>query len=363
VIPSADFLEQHYEKHEVPILESLRKRLERITDEAERSKFGRGALRMLWPSERQYIEKTHFIRSKKGGEVTLLKLNYAQEKLYEVMQKQAAEGLPLRIIILKARQLGFSTFIQSWQYEQCDRQKNHCALTISYDEPSSILLFGKGSFVHDHMWFPREPKKNSANTLEFKDNGGIAMVRTAGNLSAGRGDTYHHLHASEVPMWVDAGETLNSAMQAVPDRPGTSAIYESTAKGAVGVFYDEWGKATRGENDFVPLFVPWFWDPDYSLAFPSPDQADAFGRTLDLTERRLQDAHKLSLEQLRWRRWTIRNKCQGSEAKFRQEYPSTATEAFLTTGSPVFSAEAIAQLEQNAAPPLWVGNVTLELVQ
>jgi len=364
MIPASDFLERHYDAREVAALEALRKKLDSIKDEKEQAKFGRGALRWLWPQERLYIEKTHFIRSKVGGAAVQLRFNYAQQRLYEVMEAKQSEGLPLRIMILKGRQLGFSTFIQSWQYEQCDREQNRSSLTISYDEPSSTELFQKGAFLHRHMWFPWKTERDSSNILEFdKAHGSISTVRTAGNLSAGRGDTYQHLHCSETPMWVDAGETLNSAMQAVPDQARTSVFNESTAKGAVGEFYDEWGKASRGESDFVPFFAPWFWDPNYALPFPSTDLANAFGRSLDPTERRIQEAHDLSLEQLRWRRWTIRNKCQGSEAKFRQEYPCTAKEAFLTTGSPVFSAEAIAALEQNAAFPQWTGNITLELVE
>lgn len=256
-----------------------------------------------------------------------------------------------------------STFIQSWQYEQCDRAGGRISLTISYDDDSSTELFGKAKFVHQKMWFPRQTVRESGRALEFRDNSSAFHVRTSGNRSAGRGDTYHHLHCSELPMWIDASETLNSAQNAVPTAPDTSIFHESTAKGAVGEFYDIWQASQRGENEFVPFFAPWFWDPDYTLVFGDDELKKRFADDLSPTEIRLQRTHKLTLEQLHWRRFQIRNNSNGSEAKFRQEYPSTPDEAFLTTGSPVFNADAISALAENVTNPLWIGNVTLEVLQ
>jgi len=363
VIPETEFLEQFYDRQEVAALEELRPILAREKDRKKRNTMGRAALRRMWPDERTYIERTHFIKTKQPGVIAQLRFNYVQQRFYDhVIVKARNENLPIRALLLKARQMGVSTMLQSWHYEQCDREPNRQALTISYDQDSSTELFMKGDFLHRNMWFAQETVRNSDQTLELK-NGSLSTVRTAGNLSAGRGDTYHHFHASEVPMWADASETLNSALQAIPERAGTSVVMESTAKGAVGEFYDAWRKAEAGGSYYVPFFAPWFWDPEYTTPFASPDHENAFGRTLDLTERRLLETHGLAIEQLHWRRRTIAGKCQGSEAKFRQEYPSTAKEAFLTTGSPVFSAEAIARLEENCTRPLWVGNIHLEIVE
>lgn len=254
-----------------------------------------------------------------------------------------------------------STLIQSWQYEQCDREPARNSLTISYDDPSTQEMLRKAKFVHQRMWFPHPTKRDAEGVIEFSDNQSQFIARTAGNFSAGRGDTFHHIHCSEIPMWPDPGETLTSALQCVPTAQNTSVFYESTAKGAMGEFYDAWRAAEAGESDFVPFFAPWFWDPDYALEFPSEDHANLFGRSLTVTERRLRDDHSLTLEQLHWRRYKIRNELQGSEAKFRQEFPSTPTEAFLTSGSPVFNADAIAELEKNATPPQWRGNIILEI--
>lgn len=362
MIPTSPFLEQHWPHDEVVALEALREAMEGMP-KLQQFAIGREALRALWPEELLYISKTHFIRTKKGGRPVLLEPNYAQQRFHkDVIVECRAQKMPIRGIVLKARQLGFSTFIQAWNYEQCDREPFRSAITLSYDDDSTCELFLKAQLIRDKQFFPRDTSRKSTQVLEFtKEHGSMFYAITAGRTAAGRSYTYHHMHCSEIPMWQDPDEVLGSAIQAVPSEPDTSIFYESTARGAIGNFYDEWGRSERGENEFVPFFAPWFWDPEYSLKFQHDDAARAFGRTLGPTEIRLQREHRLTLEQLHWRRYKIRNDLQGSEAKFRQEYPSAPREAFLTTGTPVFDADAIAQLEQNEAQPAWVGDIHLEL--
>lgn len=251
-----------------------------------------------------------------------------------------------------------STFAQSWQFEQCERAPNRAALTVSYDDESTKKMFGKVKVIRRNQWFRFGHRKDRDEALEL-DNGSTFHTKTAGNLSAGRGDTVHYLHCSELSSWENAGEILTGLLQAVPLAPETSIIYESTAKGAVGEFYDAWQRAAAGQSEFIPFFAPWFWDPDYALPFPTREQENDFAKSLNLLERRLLDKHKLTHQQLHWRRFKIRNDLQGSEAKFRQEFPSTPEEAFLTTGMPVFNPEAIMELEQNAVAPLWQGDISL----
>lgn len=361
MIPDSPFLERYYPHREVVALEALREALSG-RPEKERDQIGREALRALWPDELTYISKTHFIRTKEAGRIVLLDPNYAQRRFHQdVITECRSQGMPIRGIILKARQLGFSTFIQSWNYEQCDREPFHSAVTLSYDVESTKELFGKAQFIRNRQYFPRDTSRKSTETLEFAEHGSMFYAITAGRKAVGRSYTYHHMHCSEIPMWDDAEESLGAAVQAVPSEPDTSIFYESTARGARGTFYDDWIKAERGENDFIPFFAPWFWDPKYSLEFPDPDSANAFGRSLNPTERRLQSEWNVTLEQLHWRRFKIRNDLQGSEAKFRQEYPSFPKEAFLTTGTPVFDADRIAELETNEARPIWIGDISLEL--
>ena len=358
---TGDDQEPGYTPEEIETLDKLRPVINSLAPE-HRGQEGRALLRAMWPDPLQYIRKTHLIKTKKVGEVVLFKPNYAQIKLYEEgILKSERDCKPVRIVILKARQLGFSTFIASLYHEWCDRAAARSALTISYSKDSTSELFTKTLFVRRNQWFPRTKIRESRRTVMELDNDSTFFVKTAGTDSVGRGDTYHYLHCSEVPMWPDAEEAFTSVMQSIPDQQGTCVILESTARGATGPFYDEWCKAERGESDFIPFFAPWFWDPAYTRPFPSEAYKQKFEQSLNLEERRMLKRHNLKSEQLHWRRWCIANKCQGSTKKFQQEYPSTPQEAFLTTGSPVFDAMAIAELEHNSRPPLWRGEIGLQV--
>jgi len=110
-------------------------------------------------------------------------------------------------------------------------------------------------------------------------------------------------------------------------------VMESTANG-FNWFKQFWDAASRGENDFVPVFFAWFENPDYRMAaIPGFEATDE--------ELGLKARFGLDDGQLAWRRWAIANNCAGDAGLFRQEYPATADEAFLHSGSPVFDNEAV----------------------
>src|SRR5690606_37607220 len=154
--------------------------------------------------------------------------------------------------------------------------------------------------------------------------------------------------ASEVAFFPDAKTTMLGLLQAVPDQPNTLVVLESTANGVGDWFHEMWQKAEKGENEFTPIFLPWFIQPEYTRPFRTEAEreqfiqeveathVDANGETVYTYEKQLMEKHDLTYEQLNWRRWTIANKCQGDEILFMQEYPSTPEEAFISSGRPVF---------------------------
>jgi len=160
-------------------------------------------------------------------------------------------------------------------------------------------------------------------------------------------------------MWDNPGEALTSLTSCVPLEPATALLYESTAQGAQGEFYQDWRDAEAGRSDFIPFFAPWFWDPNYKIEFPDRDRETRFGAALTPKDRKYMGRHHLSLEQMRWRDAKIKE-FHGSTRRFQQEFPAEAMEAFLTTGSPVFDPELVTELQNNAAEPYWLGDVVLQ---
>jgi hypothetical protein len=362
MIPEPAMLEAlGYEDLEIDVLRDVRRVAETL-DDKERWAFIREAQESLWPDELTRFQKTSVILTKEDGP-KLLRLNFAQRRFWEdVIVRSRKERRPIRAIVLKARQLGFSTLIQALHYFWCDQHPNRFAMTISYDEPSSKELFQKAHYVDAMHWAAREKGRASANAIAFKPpHNSTFYVGTAGSANTGRGYMIQHLHCSELPMWPNPEEVITAVHQAVPSAPFTSIIWESTAKGAYGLFYDKWSAAVDSDSGFIPFFAPWHWDKQYTHEFASDDHRRLFLRQLSKEDRQYMDAHKLTPEQMKWRAWKIDEGFSGDARQFKQEFPASAGEAFLTSGSPVFNPERVMQLDANATIPLWRGEVVLKL--
>jgi hypothetical protein len=109
-------------------------------------------------------------------------------------------------------------------------------------------------------------------------------------------------------------------------------------------FHDVWEMAESGESEFVPLFFPWFHHPAYKMhtTLCVKSELDAEERELLRLMSRDDSFHTaLSDDEcyaaIAFRRWSIINDCNGDVTVFHEEYPSTAEEAFVTSGKPIFS--------------------------
>lgn len=298
-----------------------------------------------------YIESCLKIKTK-SGTVVPFRLNDAQRKLYAVAKKQQDAGKPVRLIILKARQLGFSTLTEGLIFHACATRKNVNALIVAHREDATANLFRMSKLFYDELPAPVKPMMRSSNAQElvFENPSKLRSEReakpglrsrircaTAGGRGIGRSDTLQCVHLSEYAFWPDGADgkaaTLAGILQAVPSLPGTMVVIESTANGFED-FKERWDAAVAGENDFEPVFFAWFENPDYSMPVVP-------GTEWTPEERDLKNAYQLTDEQLQWRRWCIANNCGGSLDMFRQEYPASPGEAFLHSGTGVFDNEQI----------------------
>lgn len=288
---------------------------------------------------KKYIESYIKIRDKKGN-VIPLKLNEPQLKYYNVVKKLYEEKMPIRIIILKARQMGFSTETESIIFKNVVTNHNYNAGIVAHKEDSTTNLFNMSKRMLEYLpeSIKPEQKKSNAKELVFNNEEGTGLdskikCMTAGGKGIGRSDTFTALHLSELAFWEgNKQDTLLGLLQAVPNIPESIVIIESTANG-FDYFKELWDKAVAGENDFYPLFVGWNELEEYKMQYT--------GFQLTQEEIELQKMYNVSLEQLEWRRWCIKNNCGGDIDKFKQEYPISPEEAFLSTGKCYFNKQNI----------------------
>ena len=308
-----------------------------------------------------YIESCLKIKTK-SGTVVPFRLNDAQRKLYAVAKRQQDAGKPVRLIILKARQLGFSTLTEGLIFHACATRRNVNALIVAHREDATANLFRMSKLFYDELPAPVKPMLRASNAQElvFENPSKLRSERearpglrsrircaTAGGRGIGRSDTLQCVHLSEYAFWPDGADgkasTLAGILQAVPSLPGTMVVIESTANGFED-FKERWDAAVAGENDFEPVFFAWFENPEYSMPVVP-------GTEWTPEERDLKAAYQLTDEQLQWRRWCIANNCGGSLDMFRQEYPASPGEAFLHSGTGVFDNEQIVlRLERLPGP-------------
>ena len=257
----------------------------------------------------------------------------------------------MRILILKARQIGFSTLVEAIIFWKTATKQNTDSMIVAHKDEATANLFRMSKLFYEMLPAPIRPMKQASNAQELvfdrpsnqKGHGRGIMSRircaTAGGTGVGRSYTLKNVHMSEFAYWPgNKMETYTGIMQTVPDLPDTMVVIESTANG-----YDEfktmWDAAVEAqaqgdENGWVPIFFPWHEMSEYRRT-PPP------GFTPTEEERKLAEAFGLDDEQLAWRRWCIAVNCGGDLNLFRQEYPATPDEAFIATGSCVFDKERI----------------------
>ena len=139
----------------------------------------------------------------------------------------------MRAIILKARQLGVSTYVAARFYRATTASPGLKTIIIGHERRASSNLFQIVKRLHDGLPDDLRPSVGTSNAEELSfdrlDSGYLVSVATG--EGAGRSATAQFLHASEAAFWPDLPIQMASLLQTVPDVDGTEIIIESTANG------------------------------------------------------------------------------------------------------------------------------------
>ena len=234
-------------------------------------------------------------------------------------------------VILKARQLGFSTFILIYLLDSCLFKPNHACGVIAQGLTEAEDLFkNKVKFAYDNIpkWLKDElpAKTDSARRLEFSNGSSITVGTSL------RGGTFQKLHVSEygkiAARYPDkAREIKTGALNTV--HAGQQIFVESTAEGQQGEFFElvERSRKLRYEGKELSTldpklhFFPWYDNPNYVLG-----EKDIKNTSIDI--KTAEYFQKLSVELTPGQKaWYVKKAEQQGE-DMKREYPSTPAEAF-----------------------------------
>lgn len=278
------------------------------------------------------------IRDKNGRRVRL-RANRAQ--------REFSRSCGRRNIVLKARQMGMTTWIAARFFLATITRRGTLSVLVAHDQRSAEEIFR----IVRRFWenLPKRLRSGALRTshanvrqMVFPELDSEYRVETAADPDAGRGLTIQNLHASEVARWPrDAAATLASLRAAVT--PEGEIVLESTPNGSEGCFYREWQNA--GETGTVRHFLPWWWVTEYQRP------AATLGE-LSAEEQALVAKIGLAREQIAFRREL--------QANFRnlakQEFAEDAESCFLASGECFFDKELIEQRLRE----LWPGSEAWE---
>lgn len=339
-----------------------------------------------------------FIKRKGGGEDVRFVLNRPQRRLIELFEERRKSNLPIRLILLKARQWGGSTCAQlymSWLQLQHSVGLN--SLIIAHqvagsDEIKDMFDRMIASYPAELLYAPDDPLLLSGKALRNKKmvnvgkSGCIVRVPqrkckikigSAERPDSCRGGDYNLVHLSEVGIWratdgKSPEDIVRSACGGVLLTPMTLIIYESTANGTGNFFYREYRAAVKGESQFSPMFVSWYEIERYSLPL-TPERAAELA--LHLLQNRENDSESPRSESGRylWKlfergatleaiEWYIAERAKYNEhADMAAEYPSDDVEAFAHSGARVFDKYQVERMKEDCRQPELRGEIVAAL--
>jgi hypothetical protein len=295
-------------------------------------------------SDRRWRLNNLYTIKDKAGNAIPFRMNANQEQLLD--------DLWTLNVILKARQMGFTTLIQLLMLDACLFNSNTSAGIVAHNREDAEAFFDdKIRFAYDHL-DPEIQKavpatQDSAKSLTF---GNGSRIRVGTSLRSG---TFQYLHVSEfgktcAQFPAKAKEIVTGAFNAV--EAGQFIAVESTAEGQEGAFYDMVMEAKRSAElqrqltplDFKLHFFPWWKDKTYALSAEdaakvvlTADQEGYFEKLYDqgiqLTEG--QEA------------WYVKKLATQRDA-MKREYPATVEEAFEASIEGAYLAEQMAKVRR-----------------
>lgn len=280
------------------------------------------------------LKTFHKIKNKQKNTIPFILNNIQKQILYKIRELKE-KNKPLRLCILKPRQVGITTFFCNYFLDTvCWRSNQFYAIVAHRRDVNKTIFEEYIRFTYDR--FPQnilnKPHSDSANQLFWKEHGSQVIVR-----SDLHGQACNILHLTEVSRIKKTAENLGEWYQSVPLENGI-IIQESTANG-LNYFYDHWQEINSNKDSiWTPMFLEWWQHKEY--------QIHDILKNITEEEKELKAKYNIKDSQLLFRRQRI-EESGGSridietgisgKTLFKQNYPMHDREAFISSGGCIFN--------------------------
>ncbi len=289
--------------------------------------------------------------------------NALQFEIAEAYDWCIENNVPCRLIILKPRQVGCSTFVGQLTYHHMRRFQQNMMIMGDVTKRTEAVyrLFNRISENDSFQWDSRYQFDTRKGTFLYADNQkGKVMFGTANDPKAGISETRQVVWMTEAARYAKTGvrtdtHVITALLNSLANEPNTLGVAESTAEGANGWFYGTYKGAVALEdrkkgkigNGWIKIFAPWYAFPEHSL--PRNNETNEwFERDLDDRERQGIEKYGWNASQIAWRRRQIKQACNNDPRMFDQDYPEDSETCFLASGRPRFHQPGLNRLEKMA---------------
>ena len=211
-----------------------------------------------------FMRKYCYIQHPQRGRIQF-NLYPFQEKVLTLFQQNDYSA------ILKSRQLGISTLAAGYSLWLMTFHKDRNVLALATTQATARNLVTKVQFMWENLpsWLKVESAEN--NKLSLRLVNGSKIQAKSSNADAARSEAVSLLIIDEAAFIDNIAETWASAQQTLAT--GGGAIVLSTPYGTGNWFHQTWVRAEAGENDFLPIKLPWYVHPERDQAWRDAQDA------------------------------------------------------------------------------------------
>lgn len=329
------------------------------------------------------------VKDKVSGAEVPFWLNHPQRKLVAMFEALRSAGLPIRVILLKARQWGGSTVTQIYMaWLQLIHRKGLNSLIVGHVLSTSVEVRDMyerlinnypARLLHSpaEQWSETEAKWQSVGNMQnikrVISRDCKIKLGTAEKPDGARGGDYSLIHCTEVGLWrATDGKTpediIQSACSGVLFRPYTMIVYESTAKGTGNFFHREYAAAKDRKSQFRSIFISWF-EIDWNISQVQSKEGLATMLWQGRNQETADDNRHEPGRYLWWLwkkgatlqniQWYINERAKyNSHASMASECPTDDIEAFVHSGDRVFDVYEVDELRKRCKDAPWRGELT-----